>query len=416
MPISGQAWAGKMLKKIAVLAVAIGLLLVVFSPITVQAETGPTILGSSAEAEFPYQLSFSLEAKSNVNITDIRLHYQVDRDHFAKVTSEVIIKFNPDTRVDVSWVWNMIKSGGLPSGSVIEYWWTVTDAGDNKIETTPFQVQYNDERYSWRSLTEGDITLYWYQGDESFARQIMDAAQEALVRLAEDTGAHLERPVRLYIYANSQDLQGAMIFPQEWTGGVAYTTYGTVAIGINPGNLDWGKRAVVHELTHLVTHQVTYNPYNSLPVWLNEGLSMYAEGAMEPTFEAYLEQAALQDNLISLRSLASPFSAYAGQSYLSYAQSMSLVGFLIDEYGQDQMFELLNTFKQGSSYDAALMKVYGFNMDDLDTIWRDYIIEKYQPASETASSQAQTAILSGMATTLLLALSMVTEGWTWRRM
>jgi hypothetical protein len=152
-----------------------------------------------------------------------------------------------------------------------------------------------------------------------------------------------------------------------------------VAIGINTINLDWGKRTIVHELTHLVTQQMTYNPYNSLPVWLNEGLSMYAEGEMEPLFENYLEQAVINDELISVRSLASPFSAVAHLSYLSYAQSMSIVEFLIDNYGQERTLELLDTFKQGSSYDGALMTVYGFNMDGLNDLWQDYITAIYKP-------------------------------------
>ena len=411
---SERVWEGKMIKKITVLAIVFCLLLVVLSPIPVQAETELAVLESSTEADFPYSLSFKLEAESKVNITDIRLHYRVDRDGFARVTSEVLIRFVPDTSVAAGWTLDMIKSGGLPPGSIIEYWWTVTDADDNKVETKPFQVQFNDERYTWLRLTEGGITLYWYQGDESFARQIMDAAQEALARLATDTGACLERPVRVYIYANYQDLKGAMIFPQEWTGGVAYTTYGAVAIGINTGNLEWGKRTVVHELTHLVTHQMTSNPYNSLPIWLNEGLSMYAEGEMEFIFEAYLLQAVSQDSLISVRSLASPFSAYAEKSYLSYAQSLSLVEFLIDSYGQGKIFELLSVFKKGSSYDGALIEVYGFDMDGLDALWQDYIVEQYQPVATDASNPAQAVKLSTMVITPLMALGMVAGRWSWR--
>jgi hypothetical protein len=34
------------------------------------------------------------------------------------------------------------------------------------------------------------------------------------------------------------------------------------------------------------------------------------------------------------------------------------------------MFELLNTFRQGSGYDEALERVYRFDMDGLDTLWR----------------------------------------------
>ncbi len=396
-----------MIKKITNLIIAISLLSVLISSVAVKADEGIRITESSAEVAFPYKLVFKIEAESDVNIKDIRLHYQVDRDHFAVVTSEIIIEFIPDTEVATGWTWDMIKSGGLPTGTNIEYWWTVTDADNERIETEKYSIQFNDERYKWHSLIEGDITIYWYQGNDDFARQLMVVAQEALIRLAMDTGAHLQRPVRLYIYASAQDLQGAMIFPQEWTGGVAYTTYGTVAIGINAGNMEWGKRTIVHELTHLVTQQVTFNPYNSLPVWLNEGLSMYAEGEMEPLFINHLRQATENDELISVCSLASPFSADARLSYLSYAQSMSIVEFLIDNYGQEKMLELLNIFEKGSSYDGALMTVYGFDMDGLNDRLRDYITAVYRLVMGDEPETAQTTVLFILAATSMLVLGLI---------
>ncbi len=248
------------MKKAKVLALAICLVLVILSPGVVQAQSRLAILDSSAEAEFPARLNFNLSAESDVNITDIRLHYTIDRASFAQITSEVYIEFMPSATVDVNWALEMVRIGGLPSGSNVEYWWTVKDAKGNKTETTPSRVRFDDMRYSWHDLTEGKVTLYWYEDNPSFAQEIMTTAQQALVRLAKDTGAELEKPVKIYIYADARDLQGAMIFPQEWTGGVAFTRHGIIAIGIAPNNLDWGKGAVVHELTHLVIHQMTFNP------------------------------------------------------------------------------------------------------------------------------------------------------------
>ena len=122
---------------------------------------------------------------------------------------------------------------------------------------------------------------------------------------------------------------------------------------------------------------MTYNPYNSIPVWLNEGLSMYAEGEMEPLFHNYLKRAVVDNKLISVRSLASPFSTNTDLSYLSYAQSMSIVEYLIENFGQVKMLELLNTFQQGSNNDNALMKVYNFDIDGLNNQWQDYIKALY---------------------------------------
>lgn len=404
-----------MIKKASILALAICLFLSILSPVLVQAQSGLTILDSSAQAEFPSRLSFNLAAQSDVNITDIRLCYTVDRASFAQVTSEVYIEFAPDTTVDVSWALEMVKIGGLPPGSSLEYWWVVEDASGGRIETAPSRVQFDDNRHSWHSLTEGEVTIYWYKGNDSFAREIMLSAQQALARLAEDTGAELEKPAKLYIYANTQDLRGAMIYPQEWTGGVAFTRYGIIAIGIAPDKLDWGKRAIAHELTHLVIHQMTLNPYNDLPTWLDEGLAMHTEGVLGLEYTAYLNKAIAEKSLISVRSLSSPFSAYAEQSYLSYAQSYSLVDFLISKYGQTRMLELLLTFREGSSYDGALEKVYGFDMDGLNTLWQDYVTMPAQSIEEKGRHPALIETLATLATALLLTLGLATESWTWGR-
>lgn len=374
-----------MIKKVGILILVVCLFVVSNSGL-VQARSELRVLDTSVETEFPSELSFSLLAESDVNIIDIRLHYVVDRQSFAQITSEAYIEFLPATTVEASWTWDMRRTGALPPGSIVEYWWVVEDISGSRVETNPVQVQFDDDRYPWRSLTEDEVTIYWYEGEQTFAQELMLSVEQALARLAEDTGAYLKESVRIYIYGNSQDLRGAMVFPQEWTGGVAFTRYGVISIGIAPYNLDWGRGAIAHELTHLVIHQMTRNPYNSLPTWLGEGLAMYSEGTLGSPFTTYLNRAITGNDLISVRSLSSPFSAYAEQSYLAYAQSYSLIEFLINNYGNDKMLELLDTFREGSNYDEALYKVYGFDMDGLDALWRDYIAELVRSAGERETS------------------------------
>jgi hypothetical protein len=362
-----------MIKKAGLLTLVICLSLALVWPSFSRAQSELTVVDSSAQVVFPMAISFGLTAESDVNITDVRLHYRVDRMSFAPVISEVLPDFQPAPEVTTSWSLEMVRIGGLPPGASVEYWWTVEDAKNNTVATTPTKVSFEDSRYNWQSLTEGLVNLYWYQGDETFARELLAAVDQALESLKEYTGAELEGQIKLYIYASAQDLQGSMIYPQEWTGGVAFSRYGIMAIGISPDDLDWGKRTIAHELTHLVISQVTLNPYSDLPVWLDEGLAMHSEGPLESVFQDYLNGAIAQGSLISVRSLASPFSAYAGEAALSYAQSYSIVEFLITSYGQDKMFELLSTFREGATYDGALEKVYGFDMDGLDALWREWL-------------------------------------------
>lgn len=351
---------------------------------------GINVLESSVDVKYPDELNFTLSAESNVAITDVRLFMYVDRLSYAHVTSEVLVDIIPDRSITAEWSWDMRKTGGMPPGTNIQYWWSIQDAEGNTLKTHPVTLRYEDTRYEWKSVRQADITLYWYKGDTEFAEELLSAAIEGLGRLYESTGVSITDSIELYIYANSNDLQSAMIFPQTWTGGVAYPLYNCIAIGIEPSNIDWGLRTIVHELTHLVINQMTYNPYLDLPVWLDEGLAMYMEGPLTEVFNFYLSQAVDNDTLLSVRSLASPFSAYADQSYLSYAESHSLVSFLIDTYGREKMLELLTVMSRGTDYDKAFEEVYGFDMDGLNEIWHDYVINSYldtQNASVTGTDR-----------------------------
>jgi len=363
---------------------------------TTQAESGIKVTSTTVETEFPEALTFNLDTQSTANINDIVLQYKVKKISLATLVSEARPEFTPAPEVKVSWTWDMRKAG-LPPGADVEYRWIIENTAGDRKETSWDSLRFDDDRYGWKSLTGDSVTLFWYSGDSSFAQELLDAALDTLDRLAKDTGAHLEQPVRVYIYASSQDLRGAMVYPQEWTGGVAFTEYGVVALGVNVDSLIWGKRSLAHELAHLVTYQMTFNPYGDLPTWLDEGLSMYAEGDLRSDLQSILNQAISGDNLISVRSLSGSFPAKTEEAGLYYAQSYSLVDFLIHGYDKDRMLQLLSVFKEGSSYDDALLEVYGFDMDDLNDLWRQSLGLEPRPLAAllyrgTASLAAQAVI------------------------
>ena len=351
------------------LAIGVGLALATITLIPVQAQGAITVT-TGVVARFPLEISYQVSAQSSAAITDIRLHYAVKQMGFVDVTAEAFPVFTPGLSVTAQWKWDMRRSGGLPPGTIIDYWWTVRDAAGNTVETPRAQLAFDDARFTWKTVTSGKISILWYEGTEAFAQDILDSAVQAEQRLAQETGAALKEDVRIYLYSDANDLRGSMIFPQEWTGGVAFTRFGTIAIGISPFNVTWGKRAIAHELTHLINQQMTLNPYNELPVWLEEGLAMYNEGPMQSEFESALKRGIDGNRLLSLQTLSSPFSSYADQSFLAYAESRSVVDYLIRTYGRDKMFQLLETFRQGSTYDGALRKVYGLDTDSLNAAWQ----------------------------------------------
>ncbi|MFC2032704.1 peptidase MA family metallohydrolase [Chloroflexota bacterium] len=358
------------LKFLAILLLALTIVpLVTASQLAVSAAS-EIALNSSVQTSFPDYMTFEVNAQSDTDIVELRLHYTVKRQNFASVVSEGWPRFNPAPSVDTQWLWDMRKSS-LPPGTQVQYWWTALDAAGTSAETSRSTVSFDDDRYKWQSITTPPVTLLWYEGDRDFADALMAAAQQGLQRIESDTGAIPQGNVRIYIYASAQDLQGAHLFATQWEGGVTFEGFDTIAIGVSVGDLAYGQRAVPHELTHWIVGQIAFNTYGAgRPTWLDEGLATYGEGALSQDYQAALGYAINNNRLISVRSLSSPFSAIPEEALISYGESNSIVTFLIQRYGKEKMNQLLEVFKQGSSYDEALQQVYGFDQDGLDTMWR----------------------------------------------
>ena len=118
---------------------------------------------------------------------------------------------------------------------------------------------------------------------------------------------------------------------------------------------------------------------NAAGLQLDEGLAVSAQPTVETEYLNALEAAREGGYLISLRSLTSPFSADSATVTLSYAQSWGVVQFLAQEYGQDKINLMLESFSRGIGYDALLIEIYGFDMDELDRRWRQAVAEGRAP-------------------------------------
>ena len=369
-----------MVKKISIFAVSLCLLLIVcgsaIAPVYAQGSGQIAVSNSTIKVDYPNSLTFSCHVQNNTKITDIRLEYQVTQMSFAQVTSEAKVTFTPSTAVDASYKLNMQQYGQIPPGVNIEYWWKVKDTAGDILQTTPTQYVVYDNNHTWNTLTQGKINVYWYGQNQAFGTAIMTEAQNALKVIASNTGASPNKTVNISVYTTTQDYQASVLGAPEWSGGEEVSQYNAVYVIIEPGNMSAELPAVDHELTHVVVNQIIYNPYNDIPFWLNEGLAVHIQffGVTLPSqFTTPLATAVTGNSLITVRSLSDPFSAYPDKANLSYAESVSIVAYLINQYGTTKMNQLLDTFEQGSSYDGALQSIYGFDMDGLFTQWKAWL-------------------------------------------
>jgi hypothetical protein len=338
--------------------------------------------------DFRDNVTFTLSAESSAEIIEADLFYRVVGQ---LATSRNDAEFTPGQAITAEFIIDQTEPGNyFPPGTDLEYWWKLVDANGNELKTERETITYTDDRVDWQSLEDERLTIYWYEGDEEFGQALFERANVALDTLETDIGIALENPIKIFIYANHNDLLSALsITAQEWTGGVAYTEYGVVIIGIHPRQLDWGLNAMTHEMTHLVIHQATDNPFSGLPNWLDEGIAVYNENRnqLDDDFKPLFDRAVANNELMTLRTLTSPFPGDPLLANLAYGQSGATVKFIVDTYGSDKMGELLSIFAEGAVYDEALMEALGVDTDGLDNAFRASLGLPPLPGTETAESE-----------------------------
>jgi len=371
------------------LSIAVALVVVAVVPLPgVRAQSGVVVDSTNAENDFPNGVNFSLSFHSDVDLSALKvtLRYTIAPDG-ASVYEEP--ECNGSTRVECTY---NLKSGPklfLVPGANVNYYWQIDDASGNSVNTKPATFVYDDTRFDWKSMTDGNLTVWYYAGDESDVRSLLQTGVEGLQRMEHLLDTQVGFPVKIFLYDSAEDMQPAVLSASTspeggliTLGEVFFSDTAVVAHDVRPEDI------MRHELAHIVIRQAVKGPFGNLPAWLDEGTAVYAQSDLLSNEKQALASAIKRDDVLSLRAMS---SASLGRTSVNvslfYGQSCSLVSFLIDRYGEARFADLFATFKQGSTVDKALQQVYGFDLDGLENAWRESV---GLPAKEAEGQQGQT--------------------------
>ncbi len=337
---------------------------------TAHAQEAITVTANNHEHVFRQSMTFRLEATSSAKIDSVKLFYRVSGQTSA---NKVDLEFDPAKTVSVEHTEDMADEKNYQPPMVeFTYWWIITDESGNRLKTGQTSFVYEDTNYTWQVLSDDLIRLYWHDQDDAFGQHFFNLATETAAALRDEFGVVTPRPAQIVIYNSHEELMAVLQeASSEWTGAVTFGETGCIAIGL--GSMDWMDRVVPHELTHATLYMITKPPFGDIPRWLHEGLAMRSEGGMSGEERAALADAIKNDTIISLRVLNSAFPDARERAILSYAESNSLIMFIIDAYGTAKLGELVSVFAQGAHYDDAMREVFGVDMDGIEDLWREHI-------------------------------------------
>lgn len=377
-----------MTRRVAIRAGALFVVLALLAWIasaSVAGQTGIEVIRSEGRSDFPNGLSFSLEVASE-GIEEVQLVYEIAPDGVRTTAEPECVG---GATMSCQYELAATRENALIPGAEATFFWRIIASGA-ATETAPQTVTYEDDRFAWSTIRQGNLTLWWYASDVDDARSVLAAARESLNRASALVGAEVTFPVKIFWYATAQELAPA-ILPSDaegvvTAGEVVYSD--TAMVSGAPAEAEEVAR---HEVAHIVVRARLGRVY-TVPDWLNEGLAVYMQSQPSPDQQAALQQAIRTGEVLSVRSLSSASSGgVAGRVSLFYGQSYSLVDFLIRTYGERRFRALFEAFAQGATTEEALERVYGFDQDSLENAWRESLGLPPRQAPEPGAQLAPTA-------------------------
>jgi len=336
------------------------------------AAEGIAVVESRASHSFAQQVTFTLHATSDAEITQVYLFFRATGDEQAEAVN---VDIEPAREIRANYMRDL-RSSPLPPFATVTFWWQIEDAAGNSLITGHQHFEYTDNRFRWGQLSANGFTVHWIEGhgDPIFGQAALDIAQASVGEINTELRAPVPESIDIYIYDAQHNLNAAMMLTgREWASGQAHPELGGVVVAIpyEEGYTSRMRRYIPHEVTHLLVYQaVTPAGYRYVPEWLDEGLATANEQLPTPEYAMVLEEARTQGRLLPLEDLCVPFSPDSRTAFLAYAQSGSVVQFIRERYGAGGIRTLLAAYANGASCTGGVQEALNVSLSGLETVWR----------------------------------------------
>jgi Peptidase MA superfamily len=255
--------------------------------------------------------------------------------------------------------------------ATLSWYYQVTLSDGASAQSVRQSMRYEDNRYSWQTLSAGSLRVLWVQGDTAFGQTALNAALTGVQNINGLLPANLNQPIDLYIYPSRNDI--ALLTGEAWEIGRAYPDLGIalVAVELDSNQSLNLEQRLPHELMHILLYRQLGAGYKKLPVWLNEGFATLAEINPTADYDRVLAEYSDRNELIPMRDLCASFPTDSASAFLAYAQARSFTTYLRDTYGTPALLNLANVYASGVDCETGIQGALGITLTDLDESWRE---------------------------------------------
>ncbi len=255
----------------------------------------------------------------------------------------------------------------LTPNTRITYRWRATDAG--RVSLSPDgTLLYDDDRpgLDWHKARIGDATVHWYGSAQAEARRFGKLTADAASAAETLLGDTLSGPIDIFVYVSHDEFFGALgPGAREWTGAATFPQLRTIFMWLGGGSTDYLETTITHEVTHVVFHDATDNPFHGPAKWFNEGLATWAERQSADPQHTTVAGEASSGGLLAFDAIIDQFPIGGQAAGLSYAEGATMIQLIIDRHGRGAIAKIAAAWKAGASDVEALLAGTGIPAEQL---------------------------------------------------
>ena len=255
--------------------------------------------------------------------------------------------------------------------------------------SSSISVAYTDtmKPESWQELKDNHFFVYYQaKEDQDLAKNFLRQAENYYQKIGTQLGYTRygdfwtwEERAKILIFHNQKSFVEATGQP-AWTTGYAdrdiYLFKSRVIVTYKQEK-QFLDGLLPHEISHLILHDFILK--ERIPMWFDEGVAQLQEPAKKDVAAGIMHTLILKRAYIPFEILAAldiRKETDTGKVQAFYAQSLSIVEFLLEKYGSDSFSRLCRYLKDGKDFEKALSSAYTNtigSMKDLEQKWLAYM-------------------------------------------
>ena len=374
---------------VAVLLIAGCALLLPFAASARASGGGIAVLAETVVGEFPDGIRFELRLASEADIQEIAARLRIGQRTFGEYEYLDVEQPDADGSVSASLFFRTDTAARyIPPGTIIKYNFEIEDVDGGRLDTDVQEFVYQDGRFEWYEVSDGIVTVAYHGPVRSRAESVLSAIQETLATMGPLLGAGVDDPISVTMYNNWPEMRSALpptsatLRRELVTEGQAHSEEGVLLV---LGGARRARGVAAHEVTHILVFRAGEGVLGSVPSWLNEGLAEYGNIDPGESYSRALRYAIATDNLLPITAMRSQ-PGNPQDVIIFYGQARSIVRYMVDEFGEEKMRELMATLKGGRNIGNAVQLVYGVSLIELENMWRDRLGVSHRQAPSDASA------------------------------